>query len=162
MPTAQKVVAGASLPNTLLSPCFGYNKQALIFMVQPTERTSERASAQRSRRQFTRKRGAVVDFHRISYVIGMMLLVLTVFMVPPALTDVLAGNPDFWVFVGSAFVTGFLGLMMVMSSRGSWSEEIYLKEGFVLTVASWIALVYGRHHSLCFLWPRPQPDRCLV
>ncbi len=87
-----------------------------------------------------RKRVAVIDFHRISYVIGMMLLVLTVFMVPPALTDILAGNPDFWVFFGSAFVTGFIGLMMVMSSRGSWSEEIYLKEGFVLTVASWISL----------------------
>jgi len=86
------------------------------------------------------KRVAVIDFHRISYVIGMMLLVLTVFMVPPALTDILAGNPDFWVFFGSAFVTGFLGLMMVMSSRGAWADEIYLKEGFVLTVASWIAL----------------------
>jgi len=100
-------------------------------MAQPIDHAQHRRS---------RSKGAVVDFHRISYVIGMMLLVLTVFMVPPALTDILAGNPDFWVFFGSAFVTGFLGLMMVMSSRGAWSDEIYLKEGFLLTVASWLAL----------------------
>ena len=87
-----------------------------------------------------RRKAPVVDFHRVSFVIGMMMLVLTVFMIPPALVDIVVGNPDFWVFVGSAFVTGFVGLMMVMSSRGSWSDEIYLKEGFVLTVASWIAL----------------------
>lgn len=91
----------------------------------------------RSRR---RSRVAVIDFHRISYVIGTMLLVMTVFMIPPALTDILAGNPDFWVFFGSAFVTGFLGIMMVMSSRGAWSEDIYLKEGFLLTAISWVAL----------------------
>ncbi len=87
-----------------------------------------------------RKKAPVIDFHRVSFVIGMMLLVLTLFMIPPALVDAVVGNPDFWVFIGSAFVSGFLGLMMVMSSRGSWSDEIYLKEGFVLTVASWLAL----------------------
>jgi len=121
-------------------------------MVQPIDH------AHRSR---ARSKGTVIDFHRISYVIGMMLLVLTVFMVPPALTDILAGNPDFWVFFGSAFVTGFLGLMMVMSSRGAWADEIYLKEGFVLTVASWLALCmvatipfafFGRGLSLTDAW----------
>jgi len=121
-------------------------------MAQPIDHAS---------RERPRKRVAVIDFHRISYVIGMMFLVLTVFMVPPALTDILAGNPDYWVFFGSAFVTGFLGLMMVMSSRGSWSDEIYLKEGFVLTVASWIALCvaatipyvfFGRGLTLTDAW----------
>lgn len=121
-------------------------------MAQPIDHASRGRS---------RKRVAVIDFHRISYVIGMMFLVLTVFMVPPALTDILAGNPDYWVFFGSAFITGFLGLMMVMSSRGAWSEEIYLKEGFVLTVASWIALCvvatipfvfFGRGLSLTDAW----------
>jgi trk system potassium uptake protein TrkH len=87
-----------------------------------------------------RTRGSIIDFQRISYVTGIMLLVMTVFMLPPAMTDIIAGNPDFWVFVGAAFVAGFLGLMMVMSSRGSWNEEIYLKEGFLLTASSWFGL----------------------
>ncbi len=108
-----------------------------------------------------RRKAPVVDFHRVSFVIGMMLLVMTMFMIPPALVDIVVGNPDFWVFVGSAFITGFLGLMMVMSSRGSWSDEIYLKEGFVLTVTSWVVLCmvatipflfFGRGLSLADAW----------
>ena len=81
-----------------------------------------------------------VDFARVLFVIGMMLLVLTVFMIPPALTDLVVQNPDWQVFCVSAFFTGFLGLMLVLVSRGSWSDHVSLKEGFVLTVLSWIVL----------------------
>lgn len=113
------------------------------------------------RKPVNRRKVAVIDFYRISYVIGIMFLVMTLFMFPPAFTDIVAGNSDFWVFAGSAFVTGFLGLMMVMSSRGNWSDEIYLKEGFVLTAASWISLsivatipflFYGHGLSLTDAW----------
>ena len=89
----------------------------------------------------TRNRAMTIDFQRVGFVIGIMLLVTTLFMIPPALTDLIADNiPDFWVFASSAFVTGFLGLMLVMSARGNLSEDIYLKEGFILTVASWVSL----------------------
>ena len=74
------------------------------------------------------------------FVIGMMMLVLTLFMFPPAVSDLVAQNDDWQVFAASAFVTGFLGLMLVLVSRGGWSEHVTLKEGFVLTVLSWIAL----------------------
>lgn len=85
-------------------------------------------------------RAAQIDTNRVSFVIGIMFLVMTVFMFPPALTDVVAGNPDWRVFAGSAFVTGFVGLMLVMTSRGRWSQQVSLKEGFVLTVASWVVM----------------------
>ncbi|MFW6077366.1 MAG: TrkH family potassium uptake protein, partial [Hyphomicrobiales bacterium] len=68
------------------------------------------------------------------------LLVLTVFMVPPAATDLIAANPDWQVFAGSAFVTGFLGLMLVTISRGAMGYGISVREGFVLTLASWVCL----------------------
>jgi trk system potassium uptake protein TrkH len=81
-----------------------------------------------------------IDLPRVFFTIGMMLLVLTVFMFPPAITDIVARNEDWKVFAASAFATGFLGLMLVLVSRGSWSEHVSLKEGFVLTVLSWIVL----------------------
>ncbi len=81
-----------------------------------------------------------IDLPRVFFTIGMMLLVLTVFMFPPAITDIVARNEDWKVFAASVFATGFLGLMLVLVSRGSWSEHVSLKEGFVLTVLSWIVL----------------------
>lgn len=87
-----------------------------------------------------KRRAPIIEFSRVSFVIGIMLLVLTVFMFPPAVTDVIADNPDWKVFAGSAFVTGFIGVMLVMMSRGRWSNEVSLKEGFLLTVLSWVVL----------------------
>ena len=87
-----------------------------------------------------RKPRQAIDFSRVFFVIGMMLLVLTLFMFPPAITDIVAGNDDWKVFAVSAFVSGFLGLMLVLVSRGGWSPHVSLKEGFVLTVLSWVML----------------------
>ncbi|MGI9465250.1 MAG: TrkH family potassium uptake protein, partial [Aestuariivirgaceae bacterium] len=87
-----------------------------------------------------KRRAPIIEFNRVSFVIGIMLLVLTVFMFPPAVTDIIASNPDWQVFAGSAFVTGFIGMMLVMMSRGRWSNEVSLKEGFLLTVLSWVVL----------------------
>ena len=87
-----------------------------------------------------RKRESVVDPYRIMFVVGMLLLVLTLFMIPPMLADLVMDNTDWEVFAGSAVITGFTGLMLVLVSRDAWSERVRLKEGFVLTVASWLAM----------------------
>jgi len=68
------------------------------------------------------------------------MLVLTALMVPPMLVDLLAHNRDWSVFTGSGLVTGFIGLMLILISRDAWSDEIQVKEGFLLTVSSWFAL----------------------
>jgi trk system potassium uptake protein len=86
------------------------------------------------------RRSASIDHNRIAFVLGIQLLVLTVFMFPPAATDYIAGNPDWQIFAGSAFVTGFLGLMLVTISRGAMGYGISVREGFVLTVISWVCL----------------------
>ena len=87
-----------------------------------------------------RKTAGPVDPYRIVFVTGALLLVLMVFMVPPMLVDMLRNNSDWEVFAGSALVTGFAGLMMVLVSRDAWSERVRLKEGFLLTVTSWLVL----------------------
>jgi len=106
-------------------------------------------------------RAALIDVNRVCSVIGIMFLVMTVFMFPPALTDAVAGEGDWRVFAGSAFVTGFIGLMLVMTSRGHWSPLVSLKEGFVLTVTSWVVMCavaaipfvfFNGHISLVDAW----------
>ena len=86
------------------------------------------------------RRAAPVDPYRIFFVVGMLLLVLMAFMLPPMLADLIRDNRDWEVFAGSALVTGFSGLMLVLVSRDAWSERVSLKEGFLLTVASWVTI----------------------
>lgn len=81
-----------------------------------------------------------IDMNRVSFVLGIHLIVLTVFMLPAAVTDLIARNPDWQVFAGSAFIASFGGLMLVLTGRGRWTYGISLREGFVLTVASWVLL----------------------
>ncbi len=78
--------------------------------------------------------------YRIVFVVGMLLLVLMAFMIPPMLVDLIHDNDDWEVFAGSALLTGFAGLMMVLVSRDAWTDRVRLKEGFLLTVASWLAV----------------------
>ena len=91
-------------------------------------------------RQGGRSQEPVIDPYRIMFVIGMLMLVLTLFMIPPMLADLVKDNADWQVFAAAAVLTGFIGLMLVLVSRDTWSERVRLKEGFVLTVASWLTL----------------------
>ncbi len=99
--------------------------------VVPTSATGERRAP---------GQGRVLDPYRIMFVVGMLMLVLTLFMLPPMLADLVMNNADWQVFSGSAVITGFIGLMLVLVSRDAWSERVRLKEGFVLTVASWLTV----------------------
>ncbi len=101
--------------------------------------TRQATTSHRARRGAPR-REPVVDPYRIMFVVGMLMLVLTAFMLPPMLADLVADNDDWQVFAGSAVITGFIGLMLVLVSRDSWSDTVRLKEGFVITVASWLML----------------------
>ncbi len=86
------------------------------------------------------KRAGPIDPYRIFFVVGVLMLVLTIFMLPPMLADLVVSNEDWKVFAGSALITGFAGLMLVLISRDAWSERVRLKEGFLLTVSSWLAI----------------------
>ncbi|WP_156098490.1 TrkH family potassium uptake protein [Thermopetrobacter sp. TC1] len=88
-----------------------------------------------------RRRSALpVDPYRILFVIGALLLLLSLFMIPPMLVDVLAQNPDWHVFAVSALITGFAGLMLALISRDAFSDRVLVREGFLLTVTSWLAV----------------------
>ncbi len=81
--------------------------------------------------------------------VGRFLIVLAGFMFPPAVVDWVAGNSDWRVFVVSGSFTGFFGISLFLSTRRRLTA-FGLREGFLLTVVSWIAIaLFG---SLPFLF----------
>jgi trk system potassium uptake protein TrkH len=82
----------------------------------------------------------VADAYRILFVVGALLILLAAFMLPPMLADLRVRNADWRVFAASALLAGFAGLMLVLVSRDAWSERVRVREGFLLTVASWLVV----------------------
>lgn len=81
---------------------------------------------------------AVVDMRPIAMVIGIVLLVIAAAMLPPMLVDLAAGHPDWQVFFLSAALTAFVGLSLVLMTRGSGSgAELTVRQGFLLTTLIW-------------------------
>lgn len=68
-----------------------------------------------------------------------MLATLGLTMLIPALLDAVVGNEDWEVFLAGAFLTGFVGAGLVLSSRGG-QRAINQRQAFLLTTSSWLVL----------------------
>jgi len=81
----------------------------------------------------------MIDPRPIILVVGMLLTTLAAAMLLPALTDLATGGPNALVFVGSAAITGFIGIAMALSTWGR-VDGLSIRQTFVLTTASWVAI----------------------
>lgn len=81
----------------------------------------------------------MIDPRPIFLVVGMLLTTLGAAMLLPALTDLATGGPNWLIFVGSAGITGFVGIAMALSTWGS-VESFTIRQTFVLTTAAWVAI----------------------
>jgi trk system potassium uptake protein TrkH len=76
----------------------------------------------------------------IIFVLGIFLSILAIAMTIPALMDLLYNDPD-WVYFGeAAAITGFVGILLVLSF---WPEDepvFEVREAFILTVSSWVLI----------------------
>lgn len=71
-------------------------------------------------------------------VVGIVLLIIAGAMLPPMLVDIAAGHEDWQVFFVSAGLTGFVGLSLVLMTRGSVpTAELTVRQGFLLTTLLW-------------------------
>ena len=61
-------------------------------------------------------------------------------MFVPALADLVAGNPDWQVFLGAGFLTLFIGMSLFLTNR-TGATGLTLRQGFLLTTISWVVLV---------------------
>ena len=90
-----------------------------------------------------------MKFSPIIYLIGMLLCILSLFMMIPAFVDWLYGNNDWPAFVGASLLTLFVGAILYLSSRDSTTEHLELRQAFLLTNSAWISIaLFG---SLPFL-----------
>lgn len=81
----------------------------------------------------------MLDFRPILFILGILLTTLSIAMVLPALVDVAAGNLDWQVFLAAAGLTLFIGVSLILTTRGG-DMQIGIREAFVLTTASWLGL----------------------
>ena len=90
-----------------------------------------------------------MKFSPIIYLIGMLLCILSLFMMIPAFVDWLYGNNDWPAFVGASLLTLFVGAILFLSNRDSTTEHLELRQAFLLTNSAWISIaLFG---SLPFL-----------
>ncbi len=90
-----------------------------------------------------------MKFSPIIYLIGMLLCILSLFMMIPAFVDWFYGNNDWPAFVGASFLTLFVGGILYLSNRDSTTEHLELRQAFLLTNSAWISIaLFG---SLPFL-----------
>ena len=81
----------------------------------------------------------MIDFRPALFVIGILLTTLSVAMLAPFAVDIVDGNPDWQVFAGAGLLTLFVGGVLVLTNR-SPVRRLSIRQAFVLTAASWLAL----------------------
>ncbi len=91
------------------------------------------------RRLLTDRGAELFDLRPILLVAGLLLTTLGAAMFIPALTDIVADNDDWRVFMGSALLTLFIGGSLTLVNWGH-AGKLSLQQAFVMTIFSWIAL----------------------
>ena len=75
----------------------------------------------------------------ILFVIGCQLCLLAAAMLVPMTVDYFADSADWQGFLGAAIITGFVGVLLILSTR-QMRDLLPLKGAFVLTTSSWCAI----------------------
>lgn len=76
----------------------------------------------------------------IFFVVGVMVIIIGVSMMVPAAVDLYYGNPDWKIFAQASITTIGLGGMACLACWSDIGPRVTLRQGYVLTVVSWIAV----------------------
>ncbi len=82
----------------------------------------------------------MLDLRPVGYIIGVMLAVLGVLMLVPLLVDALSGDPNWWSFLESAFISGSAGVFLALATGNRLGRSLTVRQAFVLTVGIWAFL----------------------
>lgn len=80
------------------------------------------------------------DLRPIGFVIGLLIAVLGLMMVPSMLVDIAEGLNHWHVFFESAVLTFLFGAFLALSCQTQDMEEMSIRQGFLLTVGTWVVL----------------------
>ncbi|GGH57584.1 potassium transporter TrkH [Frigidibacter albus] len=82
----------------------------------------------------------MLDLRPVGYIIGLMLAVLGALMTVPMAVDALAGNPNWWAFLESAFISGSAGVFLALTNSNALGRSLTLRQAFLVTVGIWAFL----------------------
>ena len=83
--------------------------------------------------------GSVRDFRPVLFVVGILLITLSLAMALPAIADGVTANPHWRVFLAASVFTLFIGTCLVLSNRMR-EPRLTVRQAFVLTTVSWIVV----------------------
>src|SRR5262245_17716357 len=86
------------------------------------------------------RRTSSMEFRPILLVVGILLVILSLFMAPAMVADMAAGREDWQVFLAAAGVTLFAGVSLVLMNRGPRLSEFSGRQAFVLVTLAWVTL----------------------
>ncbi len=82
-----------------------------------------------------------IQLERLAFVIGIILMFVTIYMLAPMMADYAAGNDDWKAFAHAFAISGILAGLTIMVTRDHWSRTgISLREGFMITAVSWFVI----------------------
>ena len=83
--------------------------------------------------------GSVRDFRPVLFVVGILLITLSLAMALPAIVDAVTANPNWRVFLAASIFTLFIGTCLVLANQ-SRGMRLTVRQAFVLTTVSWIVV----------------------
>lgn len=83
--------------------------------------------------------GSVRDFRPVLFVVGILLVTLSLAMALPAIADAVAGDGHWQVFLVASVFTLFIGTCLVLGNRGR-DMQLTVRQAFVLTTMSWVVV----------------------
>jgi trk system potassium uptake protein TrkH len=95
-------------------------------------------------------RRAAIDLRPILVVIGILLIILALFMVPPMVADMAAGHPDWQVFLAAGAATLFTGVTLVLMNQGYGEAELTSRHAFLMVAAVWLVVALFAALPLAF------------
>lgn len=81
----------------------------------------------------------MIDYRPILQIVGILLATLAVAMFLPMIADLVEGNDDWQVFLGSGFLTLFVGMALFLTNR-SGATGLSVRQAFLLTTLAWAML----------------------
>lgn len=82
----------------------------------------------------------MIHYRFITFLVGVFLSILATAMVIPACLDLAYQDPNWVYFLESAAITGFVGVLLILSFKPEVTPFFEVRETFVLTVSSWLAI----------------------
>jgi trk system potassium uptake protein TrkH len=93
----------------------------------------------------------VIAFRAVFFLIGILLSITSVAMLVPLCVELLLYRTGGWRgFAISAFITGLVGTLLVLSNRTQGKTELRVREAFLLTAGSWALTSFFA--GLPFFW----------